>query len=244
MANKYKSKTFIWFHQPNFYDSRLPKKKAIAHCNHMMFDLDGVRQARFFNWFDVQKRLGIDRFRLYFFRVNQTSEDEIRKRVGEHVEIFHTRLDKPFICRHYIEYMKTTNNSEQAQYLLNKCDNLFRVYFDWSIEGVFNIHEKVCTNDCLLNFKWTHEFTTNYDFDEFIFPRKVETNDFTSSNSLLEKISCDSTPEKYSLYDYAVDLTRKSSTPVAVLRFKHVMFFHNDHANFFKKLFEIDFDTK
>lgn len=238
MLQKYNTIEFIWFHKPNFLDSRIPKKKAISHCIHMMFDVYGERFTRFSNWFDVQKHLGIDRFRLYFFRINQTSEEMIRKKVGKHAEIFHSRLDKPFICRHYITFLEN-QKSEIADYLMKNCEDMFSVYFDWNREGVFNAHEKVCTNDCLLNFKWTHEFTTNYDFDEFIFPRRLDTNFLTKSKNSTSEITCESQVRDYTLYDYAVDLSSKSSTPVAVLLFKHVLFFHNDHKNFHEKLFKI-----
>lgn len=244
-----RTERFISFQSANFFNSSVTKKKSVAHCVHMMFDLDGVRQKRLFNWHDVQQRLGVDRYRFYFFRVNETSERAIKERLGDRVEIFHTQLGRPFICRHYIAYSERHPLSNLAKYLLDNCDALFKSYFDWSRDGVFNIHEKVCTNDCLLTFKWQYEFTTNYDFDEFIFPRLLRASAQNIDPRLLGPNNTSNSSQdrncgllnqeisQYSLYEYAKRLNKIANGKVAVFRFKHVVFMHNDHMAFLKKLF-------
>lgn len=143
---------------------------------------------------------------------------------------------------------------------------MVRKYFNWNNQlsvkddlsvkhawGIRGIHEKICTNDCLLNFKWKFEFTTNYDFDEFIFPRIHETNYIVNyinrSNPDNDDGECVKPENKqiktsYNLYEYAKRMSNLSSKKVAQMQFKHVVFMVNDHKKFLKDLFELKLDNK
>lgn len=239
ISQYYIPESFVSFHKPNFYDSKIPKNKSLGHCVHMMFDVEGERLKRFFNWFDVQKKFGVDKFRLYFYRVKPSSEIEIRKRLGNNAEIFHTQLNYEFICKYYHYYLEKSHKSKVSKYLLQNCLNLYRIYFDNNINGVFSAHEKVCTNDCLLNFKHQYEFITNYDFDEFIFPRKLKTNDYKdfNTNNCHDLNYNLNDGLNYNLYEYASRLSKLHSGNVAVLSFNHVLYVQQGYKEFLNTLF-------
>lgn len=69
----------LTFHKPFIYDARVRKKAAIGHCVHMIRDLDKRKVLQMKNWLSVQQRLGIDWVKLYFSKVSEESESEIRK---------------------------------------------------------------------------------------------------------------------------------------------------------------------
>jgi hypothetical protein len=76
-----------------------------------------------------------------------------------------------------------------------------------------------------MNIKNDYEFATNYDFDEFIFPRIFKTNDFSTfaqldCNSLNNKQSA----KNYNLYDYAVRLKNEHGQDAACFEFESVAF--------------------
>jgi hypothetical protein len=127
--------SLVSFHEPTFYDAKeIIKKKAVAHCVHMMRDLENDRLKRLYNWIDMQKRLGIDKFRFYFFRVSKESEQGIRDKFGNDlIQIIDYKLDKDFLCGIYNQISDAYQN----------CLSLFKIFFDNSVDGVFNAHEKV-----------------------------------------------------------------------------------------------------
>lgn len=120
------------------------------------------------------------------------------------------------------------------RYLNETCANVHEIFFDDSIFGRVNSLEKLCDNDCFLTFKYTHEFVTNYDFDEVIFPRKYTTNDLSffdaptsqdTFNCTLVRSNFDT--NDYSLYSYVQKLKNKYGQNVGCFQFEHVLFVDN-----------------
>lgn len=91
--------------------------------------------------------------------------------------------------------------------------------------------ESVCTNDCFASFKYTHEFVTNYDFDEFILPRKfLPTHNLTFAQDLKctpppNKLTAPNQQSDYNLYDYITQFISQNQTnsKVAALHFEHML---------------------
>lgn len=220
---------YLTFHRPNRFDATRAKKKSFGHCVHMMYDVEGPTLNKLFDWIEIQSKIGVDRFRFYTFRVSDDSVLKIREKYSDSVEIIPYSLSRDVLCS-----FDGNLDPQVADYLYENCLKLFSIYFDNSRNGVFNAHEKVCTNDCLLRFKYDYEFTTNYDFDELIFPRKLATNDydaFADSNA---------TSVNFNLYEYALRLKQKFGQNIAVFRFEHVLFMHNDHERFLDQLFGLE----
>lgn len=67
------------FQKPVLFDSRARKKAAFAHCVHTVRDLTNNNKiGKMKTWLKIQKLLGIDRVKLYFFQVEKKEENEIR----------------------------------------------------------------------------------------------------------------------------------------------------------------------
>lgn len=104
--------------------------------------------------------------------------------------------------------------------------------------------ESVCTNDCFASFKYTHEFVTNYDFDEFILPRKfLPTLDLTFA---YRNLACKSSQlaalnqNDYNLYKYITETigqaTNSINKKVAAFHFEHMLLIDKMPDSFLKDL--------
>lgn len=236
------------FQEANFYDLKIPKKKSVVHCVHMVRNLNEVRRKRMRNWLEIQKQIGIDRVRLYFARVDKTIETSLKDEFKDFIDIVPYRLEYENICKFSIQLKNNEKDREIINYIVDNCLQFYRVYFNESKVFMINHHEKICTNDCLLNFKYEYEFATNYDFDEFIFPRKFPTNDLSHFKTTS---SCNNTSAVsltgYNIYDYALKLTQKYGNQIACFQFENVAFltipesfsFINDFLNLPKRNIEL-----
>jgi len=86
---------------------------------------------------------------------------------------------------------------------------------------VFNSHERLQTNDCLLRLKHEYQYVTNYDVDEIIFPRQKKFRE-TSLKCSLNESSMDIKPDKvhlYNIYDYTVGLDGLYSSDIVIKNF-------------------------
>lgn len=126
---------------------------------------------------------------------------------------------------------------------------MFSAYFELkqkSLDAVLNSMEFFCTNDCFKRFKSTHEFVTNYDVDEFIFPRHLDLNKLEQIE--LKRIKCHDNintsqiiPQKYNSYEYFSrlfeDYSNKGETKIAALKFKNSFVLNELDESFFEHLF-------
>lgn len=101
------------------------------------------------------------------------------------------------------------------------------------------MYENVATNDCYASFKYTHEFVTNYDFDELIFPRRIIPT--RNISNISQQLSCPTTTKSiYSLYNYITDLIRQvddnNSKKISFLSFEHMLFFDHIPESFLTQL--------
>jgi hypothetical protein len=142
-----------------------PKQQRIGHCVHMVYlnDTNSLDTNITINWLKMQKYIGIDTIRLYAFK--------IRDDVIDHVK---SKFDDKFV--EFIKYPTTFDDICKWQDENRRKNTVFRYMFDickktierhFSLKGVaYGQHERINTNDCYLNFRYTHEYVTNYDIDE------------------------------------------------------------------------------
>ena len=221
--SKEKLLTFQW---ANVYDERVAKKKSVAHCVHTVYVLHERKVNQLKNWLKIQKSIGIDRVKFYFTSVDNSTKMELMQEFGNYIDIVDYRLDFEFICKYPLSLIRLSDVDEETLvYLYNNCVNFFTEYFDGSEFHLLNANEVICTNDCLLGFKYQYEFTTNYDIDEVIFPRKFNSNDYSYFKSA---VNCNQSLAKfdfnYSIYDYAVKLTRNYGSDIGFFHFENVNF--------------------
>lgn len=251
----------VSFHYPNFYDLKVAKKRSVAHCVHMVHNMNEIRAKRMRNWIEIQKRFGYDRIRLYFDIVDTSLETSLRKEFGSFVDVVTYRLDFDWVCRYSLELRRELSKKKKAkhtnddnyfdrkavEYHYENCLKFYGVYFNESKIYMINSHEKICTNDCLLNFKHEYEFTTNYDFDEFIFPRKFNTDSpkpFVSNGPSSCLNSMAKFDFNYSMYEYATSLMQEYGNKIANFHFENVVFLTiPESIEFVEKLVSLPSDT-
>lgn len=101
--------SLIVFHKPVvLVDSpSLPiKKKAVAHCVHMLRSLNNVRLGWLYDWLRLQKSVGYDKIRLYTFQVSNVTIENIRSFDPDLIEINVVDIDFKTICKYQI-YIST-----------------------------------------------------------------------------------------------------------------------------------------
>lgn len=222
---------YMSFHKPYVHvpDVLKRKKPAIAHCVHMVRNLDRDNGTeRLFDWLHLQAAIGIDVVRLYMFDATQAQKQAIRAKFDDDyvqmADVLH-RFEQA--CKFQIELTtKTTTNDDDVFIRLAMLDNCRRIHgiflgerLDW---GTQTTMELLVSNDCYSMFRNTHEYVSNYDFDEFILPRTNGTG--------LETDSCESRKPDFKLYDYVQQLSAnytqqngRSSAKIAALSFAQVL---------------------
>lgn len=89
-------------------------------------------------------------------------------------------------------------------------------------------HDRVCMNDCYLNFKYEYELVTSYDVDEIILPRLSLTSDLKEFKSFDCSLKLNEYKPTYNLYNYGINLLNQfGRNNIACLMFKHVAFLPN-----------------
>lgn len=165
-SNSSDSNQLLSFHVSNYYDPAKTKRKSVAHCVHMVRQLTPLRFQRLNDWLHFQKSIGFERVRLYFAEAIPEYQRQLEARFGtEFVEFVDYRLDFEFICKFAIDLKNKTSNSldnnNVTDYLYENCRRFHELFFDQSKPYLIRSHEKICTNDCLLNFKHQYEFGSN-----------------------------------------------------------------------------------
>jgi hypothetical protein len=224
-SNLKQTSLLIKTQNPSIFKRSIPKKKQIAHCVHFMYGLNEKRIQNLVEWIFIQRQLNIAKIRLYFNDV--PNSDYVIKKIREanndetFVEIIHYRNKLKEFCHIKDNITKELSNTSIDE----DCKKIFNTIFSLANQK----HEKINTNDCYLNFKYEYEYTSNYDIDEFVFPRLDHTIDqinlFDSVRQTQNK-TCNpikinnSVLMKYDLYNYTKYLQNLlGGSSVAYLQF-------------------------
>jgi hypothetical protein len=237
---KLKENYLIQLHKPNQFYMNKPKKKAIAHCVHTVRNLNDEKRLKyFFEWVKIQKTIGIDKIKIYL--MTDLEQDPIENKIREEfndgfINIIKYRTSLYNLCKIFFDKLTTkTEYNRLNYYLYRNCEKSFIRHFRGSIknEWVLNSHERLTSNDCLLNFKYDYELVTNYDFDEIILPRNISL-DHSYTNFNNEYNLCNNNTNKETkfiyenklnnLYNYAIKLFEHYGVEnTASLRFEHAV---------------------
>jgi hypothetical protein len=216
----------FYVNKPSFFDLSVPKKKAIVNCVHTLRSLTSEFFAQMKTWLKINKALGYSKVKLCAVDYNTSYMSEVRREFGDFVEINNFELNLSAVCSNY---------KNAKAYV---CESGNTPYFG----GASNFHEKVCTNECLMSYRYEYEFLTNNDIDEIIFARNSSTSFHRSINFNSNKTAengdghnCSSVYQsheglmetecfKFDMYAYAVKLHRIYGWDVAFFEFDHYLF--------------------
>ena len=213
--------TLVKWQSPSFFDKSVPKKKQIAHCVHTIYAMSEELFESLVEWILIQRKLNISKIKLYFYKADNLDyyTEKLKKHYNaDFVEVVAYKNNLKDYCN-----PKANVNLEKYLTTEESCTKSFSTHFS----KVHQKHEKINTNDCYLNFKHEYEYVSNYDFDEFIFPRSSQSDEMsalfdsfeTNSNSSC-KLKNDYKNPQYDMYRYASNLQAKlGGNTVALLQF-------------------------
>jgi hypothetical protein len=225
---------YLAFHEPRIFNLAASKAKAVALCVHMMRLPTGghLSYKKLVDWLIVQKHIGIARVRIYFYRVGRDIEKNLLAKFGnDFIEIVHYSTAFEDVCHKQIADIKAEPGNDVVRKLYYDCQTTFDRHFNMSRGKTYNSQERINDNDCFINFRYTHEYVTNYDVDELIIPRIYET--------AKQQINCEerrrttSNSSRLSLYDFAkINFQHTDESKTAALLFNHVVFVPYDFLSF------------
>ena len=204
-------------------------RNRVAHCVHMLRNLDERRTKRLVNWIEQQKAIGISKISIYMYDVSNELVDLLEKRYeSSFLKLIKHPVKYEEVCKHQIMNAKMYPESSIYKNLLNICKNAHNYHFEMTNNLVSNTHERINTNDCFFNYKYDFKYVTTYDFDEIIFPRQYKLDhkykELNDKNSLGPSLA-------YNIFEFADILFKKYSMKPSCLEFENVVFFQNDDKN-------------
>ena len=241
--NKYGTDLIVLYHQPLFFTKKYPKIPAVASCVHTIGNLKRRTIARLDNWVRVQREINIAAIRLNFIESKAVEWPDILEipiRNGfTNAKLVKYKITIEENCAWIENMMKMTNNTYLPR-LYNECVASNQKFLRAHIDP----HEKMCDNDCYMKTRYVYEYVTNYDFDEIIFPRQMQINDYSPYMNLsscghlkpFQKI-------RYNIYDYIHGLhtryEREDNKLIGALHFEHYLAVSSS-ANFFEVVKQTD----
>ncbi len=236
------SASYLNYQLPTFIDATKPKKKAIAHCIHMLYDLEfDQHKDSLEQFFDMLIDLQIDQAKMYIYRHHSLVDLSLKERFKFLSVVYHEAVHHR-VCQLEIYNLKRQPDSVVNQYAYDQCMVGFRKFFQIiEIARVKAIHDKINTNDCYLNFRHVYEVVTNYDFDEFIWPHKTTFGQVAKyySENLREDLQsvCNLKALSFNAFEHEALLLRKVPNSGS-LKLDHVVMlgFTNNLNGFFEDL--------
>ena len=206
---------------PVYVNRSALRRKAVAHCVHMLRHLNEKRFTHLIDWIRIQKSIGIAHIKIYLIEWNEQLRRTVAAKFKDLVQVIDYKIDLTSICQLEINNKNFYKNSRLYQQLYANCEAAYYKHFNMSIDIVSNKHEQFQSNDCLLKFKYEYEFVSNYDIDEVIFPRRFEWQQLMHQH--LSNVSCERNINKfiakfeasqYNVYDFVMDLSNTYSFKV------------------------------
>jgi hypothetical protein len=173
--------SLIKYQKPIFFDGRINITKTIAACIPYSY---GSTLPNIENWIDFHLKFGMEEIMFY----DSTTTELIKSLLNSDKYKNEKRLKvKPYrisyndVCS--LEGLAQSSFIKVDEILQTNCKHFFNREFKEFIAGRTK-HEQITSNDCLTQMSKTHEFVSNYDLDEFVFPR-------TRNITATPEFSCD-----------------------------------------------------
>jgi hypothetical protein len=233
----------IFFHKPNIVTHKGPKLQTkTVNCVHTLRDVNtDIKYKHLKNWLRINQLMGVGRIRLCIMTGDKSSEP-YENRLKDLVKLF----GKDFID--VVEYESNPRRlCDKLKNSTNKLSDSWRDLCVQTIENDFShigTHENTCDMECLHNYKHAYQYMTNYDVDEFIFPRRFSKNHFNDLENIRD-LKCDIYPlndgTKKAMYgnnmmhEYIQRLTGIYGNRVAYFHFQNYQVL-NEHENLLDKI--------
>ncbi len=225
------NKQRFYFQKPLFFDRGKPKKDKLVNYVHTLRNVDDSRFAKLINWIRLNKEFGVDKIRFCAIELADRFVTRLRGKFSDYIDIVRHEVDIERVCKNM--HSKDTKK---------ECADKFKLHFD--VKKLLGLHDKICTNDCFMSYKYVYRYLSNYDVDEFIFPRRFETNYFNAD--VARQKSCAKAYENFSkpaqkrpdstiMTDYMERLVEKYGRNVSHFRFENYLVL-KEYSGALKKL--------
>ena len=226
---------------------KVPNEKInnIAICVQFTYNLSPF----IYDWVKIHEKLEVKQIVIYDSIIN----DSLTKYIENN------NLNKIVEVRPYFFYENKTCSLKRLHWYKNNEFNNFddvvykdicfsfanNVKFDLNNFDSRLIHEDLSANDCYLTERNKFEFVALYDYDEFIFPRRFDSNEYLKDiNSCNDPKICSKDLYTSSLYEYIIKLhahnTNDNISNLSSIYFDAGLYLHLDYNiyNFVFKLFD------
>ncbi|CAF1113412.1 unnamed protein product [Brachionus calyciflorus] len=224
--NNFDIDKLIIYQKSNFHRKKIVKKNSIIHCVHRFNRIDTRKFLDFKNWLKIQKLLGFDKIKIYQNGIDEDMKSELLDENKDFVELRSLETKFEDVCKYSLKNVKLYPNNSFFERELDYCTENHRKFIkdyliDLTVEDAVN---RLNMNDCLHNAKYDYDYLTNYDFDEFIFPRKYPINYFLkfqpNNNSYCNNsIDLPFNTKDYNIVTYANSLLAKYGPQTAFFEF-------------------------
>ena len=139
------SDDYIEFQEPKILKINKPDnlRNGVAHCVHMLRNVEGLRSERLFSWIEIQKRIGISEISLYTYNVSNEIVDLINQKYSNgFVKIVKYLTKYEDVCKIQILNLEKNLQSSIYKSILNNCKDTHAYHFDMSDDLIF-IHMNV-----------------------------------------------------------------------------------------------------
>jgi hypothetical protein len=230
----------LFFHKPILILQNPGKSKietSTVNCVHAVRQMNELRYKQTKNWLQINKLMGVGRVRLCrLIDYDNTTDFHVQNLVkhfgADFVEVVKYHMNPGHVCE------KLAVHSGASFSWKNWCVQRIGVALN-----DFGVHEKMCANACFQNYKHIYKYLTNYDMDEFIFPRRFDKNHFHElSERELDAAETQCVSSNKSNYingglisNYIQRLVQFYGTRVAYFHFENYLTL-NEHENLMDKI--------
>lgn len=212
---------YVLFQKPIILKLNDTKKKNIVNCVHSIYNLSSSKKSKLINWLKFMKKTGYDKVVLYFVDNHNDFFKILGQKFGLFIQIYGHNITENEICKWHKQKTELFHQDSQYKSLLDWCLLSMKINLDINDEMTKNTHERLHSNDCLMKNLHEYQYISNYDFDEFIFPRSFYTDHIRNINKT--KVCYKNNNKSFiKIYDFIENLEKKYGKKVAYYQFENV----------------------
>ena len=228
--------SYLTFQRPTIFLNK-KKQDQIVNCVHRVKNLNETLVSRLIIWLKIMVKLGYSKVVLYNNYISSIN----RKRIVDSFPLFVEFVDYKTDLKDCCHVARKKLESEPQNYFFHQekihCVSNYHIFLDKYNESKALVDQAVNrlgSNDCLMHNKFEFNYLTNFDFDEFILPRKFLTHLYRNINISTDSKMCKSFDnfvikqnQTYKMIDYIDFLKKKFNSNIAHFTFENFQLLSN-----------------
>jgi hypothetical protein len=214
----------FYVNKASFYDLSVPRIRGVVNCVHTVRNVNNKLYDHMRTWLKINQAIGMSQVKMCTVEYKSSFITKLQKEFLGFVQVNEFELSLEVICKNFKHLSpRICQPSGEGSNRIKSTSHFGRAN---------NFHEKICTNECLMNYRYSYEYLSNYDVDEVIFPRNFQTNFQEDVLKQSSDASCKQIYSKheermhshclkYDIYDYVTRLQRMYGPYVSSFSFNH-----------------------